>query len=158
MPTLTTFRLLGTHLLGLLGGLYLAAGIARCVAWFWPEAQLPTFIIASLFFAGGEISMTIRELRRGPLSTGFIILDCMPFLLLGGGVSLFLGRLASQWFGSDWGGIVVFYGVYFCILVVIAAVKQMVQDRNLQEDLEHPRPAKPEEDAHEHRKYMHPYI
>jgi hypothetical protein len=158
MPTLTTFRLLGIHLLGLLSGLYIAAGIARAVAWLWPEARLPAFIIVSLFFACGEVSMTIREIRKGPLSTGLIILDCMPFLLLGGGVSLFLGRLATQWFGSDWGGIVVFYGVYFCILVVIAAVKQMVQDRNLQEDLEHPRPIDPEEDRDKSRKYMHPYI
>jgi hypothetical protein len=158
MPTLTTFRLLGIHLVGLLSGLYIAYGIARGVAWLWPEARLPAFIIASLFFACGEVSMTIRELRKGPLSTGLIILDCLPFLLLGGGVSLFLGRLASQWFGSDWGGLVVFYGVYFCILVVIAAVKQRVQDRNLQEDLEHPRAANPEEDSREHQKYMHPYI
>jgi hypothetical protein len=158
MPTLTRFRLLGTHLLGLLGGLYMAAGIARFFAWFWPETRLAAFIIASLFFACGEVSMTIRELRRGPLSTGLIIFDFMPFLLLGGGVSLFLGRLASQWFGSDWGGIVVFYGVYFCILVAIAGVKQMVQDRNLQQDLEHPNESDPNEDQKKLRKYMHPYI
>ncbi|MEY2518318.1 MAG: hypothetical protein QOF24_77 [Verrucomicrobiota bacterium] len=101
--------------------------------------------------------MTIREIRKGPSSTGLIILDCMPFLLLGGGVSLFLGRLAGDWFGSDGGGLIVFYGVYFCILVVISAVKQMVQDRNLQEDLVHPRMSHVEEDARQHRKYMHPY-
>jgi hypothetical protein len=92
------------------------------------------------------------------MSTGLIILDCLPFLLLGGGVSLFLGRLVGQWLGSDNGGVVAFYGIYFCILVVIGGVKEMVHDRNLKEDLEHPRPANLEEDAREHRRYMHPYI
>jgi hypothetical protein len=136
MPTLTKFRLLGIHLVGLLGGIYMAAGVARFLGSFWPETQLTTFIIVSLFFACGEVSMTIRELRKGRLSTGLIMLDFMPFLLLGGGVSLFLGKLASKWFGSDMGGIVVFFGVYYCILLVIAGVKYTVQDRNLKEDLE----------------------
>ena len=158
MPTLTTFRVLGKHLLGVFGGLYMAAGIARFVAWLWPDARFTAFIIAASFFASLEVCMTIRELRRGPLSTGLIILDFLPFLLLGGGVSLFLGRLASQWFGSDWGGIVVFYGVYGCIIAAIGGIKQMVQDRNLQEDLEHPRESNAEEDQKRSRKYMHPYI
>ena|SRR5437879_9062200 len=158
MPTFTKFRLLGIHLVGLVCGVYLAAGVARFFGWFWPEARLPTFIIMSLFFACGEVSMTIRELRRGRLSTGLIILDFMPFLLLGGGVSLFLGRLVTQWFGSDWGGVVVFYGVYFCIIMAITGVKYTVQQRNLEEDLEHPGATNPEEDVREHRKYMHPYI
>jgi len=135
MLTLTTYRLLGIHLIGLLSGIYIAAWIARFFGSFWPEARLPAFIIVSLFFACGEVSMTIRELRRGRLSTGLIILDFMPFLLLGGGISLFLGRLASQWFGSDMGGLVVFFGVYYCMLLVIAGVKWTVQDRNLEEDL-----------------------
>jgi hypothetical protein len=147
MPTLTTFRLLGIHLVGLLSGIYIAAWIARFFGSFWPEARLPAFIIVSLFFACGEVSMTIRELRKGRLSTGLIILDFMPFLLLGGGVSLFLGRLASQWFGSDMGGLVVFFGVYYCILLVIAGVKYTVQDRNLEEDLKK---------APEHIRFAHP--
>jgi hypothetical protein len=135
MPTLATYRLLGIHLIGLLSGIYIAAWIARLFGSFWPEARLPAFIIVSLFFGCGEVSMTIRELRRGRVSTGLIILDFMPFLLLGGGLSLFLGRLASHWFGSDMGGLVVFFGVYYCILLVIAGVKYTVQDRNLGEDL-----------------------
>jgi hypothetical protein len=136
MPTLTTYRLLGIHLIGLLSGIYLAAWVARLFGSFWPESRLTAFIIVSLFFACGEVSMTIRELRRGRLSTGLIILDYMPFLLFGGGVSLLLGRLASRWFGSDMGGLVVFAGVYYCILLVIAAVKYSVQNRNLEEDLQ----------------------
>jgi hypothetical protein len=135
MPTLTTYRLLGIHLIGLLSGIYVAAWIAHFFGWFWPESRLPAFIIVSLFFACGEVSMTIRELRRGRLSTGLIILDYMPFFLLGGGVSLILGRLASRWFGSDMGGVIVFAGVYYCVLLVIAAVKFSVQARNLEEDL-----------------------
>lgn len=135
MPTLTTYRLLGIHLIGLLCGIYVAAWIAHFFGSFWPESRLTAFIIVSLFFACGEVSMTIRELRRGRLSTGLIILDYMPFLLLGAGVSLLLGRLASRWFGSDMGGLVVFAGVYYCILLVIAAVKYSVQNRNLEEDL-----------------------
>ncbi len=85
--------------------------------------------------------MTIRELRKGRLSTGIIILDFMPFLLLGGGVSLLLGRLAARWFGSDMGGLIVFFGVYYCVLLVMAGVKYTVQDRNLKEDLEKSPPA-----------------
>jgi len=135
MPTLTTYRLLGIHLIGLLSGIYVAAWIAHFFGWFWPGSRLPAFIIVSLFFACGEVSMTIRELRRGRLSTGLIILDYMPFLLLGGGVSRILGWLATRWFGSDMGGLVVFIGVYYCILLAIAAVKYSVQDRNLEEDL-----------------------
>ena len=158
MLTLTTFRVLGKHLLGLWGGLYMAAGISRFVAWLWPDAHLVAFLIAAGFFASFEVCMTIQELRKGPMSTGLIVLDFLPFLLLGGGVSLFLGRLTSQWFGSDWGGLVVFYGVYGCIIVAIAGIKQMVQDRNLQEDLEHPRESDPEEDHKRLRKNMHPYI
>lgn len=157
MPTLATFRLLAKHLIGALAGIYIAGAIARMIGWLWPSARLTAFVIASLFFIVGELSATVRELRKGPFSTGLIIFDCMPFLLLGAGVSLFFGRLASQWFGSDWGGLVVFIGVYFCILIVIAAVKQMVQDRNLQEDLEHPH-ADTAEDRDKARKYMHPYI
>ena len=111
MPTLTTYRLLGIHLIGLLSGIYVAAWIAHFFGWFWPGSRLPAFIIVSLFFACSEVSMTIRELRRGRLSTGLIILDYMPFLLLGGGVSLILGWLATRWFGSDTGGLVVFIGV-----------------------------------------------
>ena len=158
MPTLTIFRVLGKHLVGLWGGLYMAAGIAHFVGWFWPDARSVAFLTAGAFFASLEISMTIRELRRGPMSTGLIILDCLPFLLFGGGVSLFLGRLLGQWLGSDNGGVVVFGGIYFCILAVIGGVKGMVQDRNLKEDLEHSPPANPEEDAQKHRRYMHPYI
>lgn len=82
----------------------------------------------------------------------------MPFLLFGAGVSLFLGRLAHQWLGSQIGGLVVFNGCYFCILLVIAGIKAAVQDRNLKEDLEHPRPTDPEKDKEELRRYMHPYI
>ena len=149
MPTLTTYRLLGIHLIGLLSGIYIAAWIARFFGSFWPEARLPAFIIVSLFFAFGEVSMTIRELRRGRLSTGLIILDFMPFLLLGGGVSLLLGRLASQWFGSDMGGLIVFFGVYYCILLAIAGVKYTVQDRNLEEDLKN---------SPEHIRFAHPPI
>jgi hypothetical protein len=141
MPALTTFRLLGIHLIGLLGGIYIAAGLARFLASFWPDAGPPTFIIASLFFTCGEVSMTIRELHKGRLSTGIIILDFMPFLLLGGGVSLFLGRLAARWFGSDMGGLIVFFGVYYCVLLAIAGVKYTVKDRNLKEDLEKSPPA-----------------
>src|SRR4051794_30416738 len=119
MPTLATFRLLAKHVMGALSGIYVAAFIARMISWLWPSARLAAFVIASLFFLVSELCVTLRELRKGPQSTGSIILDFMPFLLLGAGVSLFLGRLANQWFGSDWGGIVVFYGVYFCILNVI---------------------------------------
>src|SRR6266436_1465376 len=136
MATLTTFRLLGIHLIGILSGLYIATWIARFLGSFWPEARLPAFIIVSLFFACGEVSMIIRELHKGRLSTGIIVLDFMPFLFLGTGVSLFLGRLAAQWLGSDMGGVVVFFGAYYCILLVIAGVKFAVQDRNLKEDLE----------------------
>ncbi len=158
MPTLALFRLLGKHLIGALSGVYLAAFVARMIGWLWPSARLTAFIIASLFFVISEICVTLREVRKGPQSTGSIILDFMPLLLLGAGVSLFLGRLANQWFGSDWGGIIVFYGVYFCFLTVIASIKQVVQDRNLKEDLEHPRPIDPEEDARERRRYLNPYI
>lgn len=157
MPTVATFRLLAKHLIGALSGVYIAGAIARMVTWLWPTARLTAFIIVASFFVLSELSVALHELRKGPLSTGLIIFDFMPFLFLGAGVSLFLGRLASQWFGSDWGGLVVFYGVYFCILMVIVGVKQMVQDRNLQEDLEHPRESNPDEDQKRSRKYMHPY-
>jgi hypothetical protein len=158
MPTLATFRLLGKHLLGALSGVYIAAAIARMIGWLWPSARLTAFVIASFFFVISELCIALRELRKGPQSTGSIILDFLPFLLLGGGVSLFLGRLASQWFGSDWGGIVVFYGVYFCIIMAIAGVKYAVQDRNLAEDLKHPHDNDPAGDQKRFRKYMHPYI
>jgi len=128
------------------------------IGWLWPSARLTAFVIAASFFVISELCITLRELRRGPQSTGFIILDFMPFLLLGAGVSLFLGRLASQWFGSDWGGIVVFYGMYFCIIMAIAGVKYTVQDRNLEEDLKHPHESDPAEDRKKSREYMHPYI
>ena len=136
MPTLDTFRLLGKHLLGALAGIYIAAAIARLIGWLWPSARLTAFIIVSLFFVLAELSVTLHELHKGPRSTGIIVLDFLPFLLLGAGVSLFLGRLAGEWFGSDMGGVVVFFDVYYCILLVIAGVKYAVQDRNLKEDLE----------------------
>jgi hypothetical protein len=158
MPTLDTFRLIGKHLIGAISGIYVAAVFARLLAWFWPAARLPAFVLVSLFFVVGELSMTLRELHKGRLSTGIIVLDFMPFLLFGAGVSLFLGRLASQWWGSDWGGLIVFFGVYYCILAVIAGVKYAVQDRNLKEDLEHPGNPTPEEDQKRVRKYMHPYM
>jgi hypothetical protein len=82
MPTLTIFRVLGKHLVGLWGGLYMAAGIAHFVGWFWPDARSVAFLTAGAFFASLEISMTIRELRRGPMSTGLIILDCLSVLTL----------------------------------------------------------------------------
>jgi hypothetical protein len=158
MSAHNTSRVLLKHLLGALSGVYLAQAIGLLIAKLWPDALLLASIITASFFVACEICMTIRELRKGPLSTGLIILDFLPFLLLGGGVSLFLGRLASQWFGSDWGGLVVFYGVYGCIIMAIAGIKQTVQDRNLQEDLEHPRASNPDEDQKISRKYMHPYI
>src|SRR2546423_10086550 len=123
MLTLGIFRLLGKHLIGALSGIYVAAFLARAISRPWPSARLTAFVIAALFFALCELCMALRELRRGPQSTGSIILDFMPLLLLGAGISLFLGGLANKWFGSDWGGIVVFYGVYFCILMLIDGVK-----------------------------------
>src|SRR5215469_10046994 len=105
MPTLSTYRQLGIHLIGLVFGIYVVVWIAHFFGSFWPESLLTAFIIVSLLFACGEVSMTIRELRRARLSTGLIILDYMPFLLLGGGVSLTLGWLATRWFGSDMGGL-----------------------------------------------------
>jgi hypothetical protein len=158
MPTLATFRLLGKHLIGALSGVYIAAFIGRTIGWLWPAARLTAFVIAASFFVISELCVTLRELRKGPQSTGSIILDFMPFLLLGGGASLFLGRLASEWFGSDWGGLVVFNGVYFCIIQTIAGVKYSVQNRNLEEDLKHPHQSDPEEDRKKSREYMHPYI
>src|SRR5438045_3813609 len=98
MPTLEKFRLLGAHLVGALSGVYIAAALARFLAWFWPSARLLTVIIGSLFFVLAELSITIRELHKGRLSTGIIVLDFMPVLLLGTGVSLFLGKLAARWF------------------------------------------------------------
>jgi hypothetical protein len=158
MPTLTKFRIMGVHLFGALAGVYLAAGIARIFAWFSPAAAQAAFIIIASFFCVCELCMTIRELHRGPHSTGMIILDFMPFLLLAGGLSLFLGSLASRWFGSDWGGLIVFAGIYYAVICVICGVKYRVQERNLQQDLEHPQEVDPKEVARETRKYMHPYI
>jgi hypothetical protein len=136
MPTLEKFRLLGAHFVGALAGVYIAAVLARFLASFWPSARLPTLIIGSLFFILSELSVAIRELHKGRLSTGIIVLDFMPLLLLGTGFSLFLGKLFARWFGSDMGGVIVFWGVYSCILGVIGAIKYAVQDRNLQEDLQ----------------------
>ena len=148
---LTIFRLLGKHLIGALSGIYVAAFIGHMIGSLWPSARLTAFVIAAGFFVISELCVTLRELRRGPQSTGSIILDFMPFLLLGTGVSLFIGRLASQWFGSDSGGVVVFAGVYYAIICVICGVKYRVQERNLQQDLEHPQHVDPEEVARETR-------
>ena len=131
MPTLTIFRLLSKHLIGALSGIYVAAFIGRMIGWLWPSARLTAFVIAACFFVISELCVTLRELRRGPQSTGSIILDFMPFLLLGAGVSLFLGRFASQWLGSDSGGLVVFFGIYYAVICVICGVKYRVQERNL---------------------------
>jgi hypothetical protein len=158
MPTLTKFRIISAHLLGALAGLYIAAGVARLFAWFSPVASRAAFIIVALFLGFSELCLAIRELHRGRLSTGIIILDFMPALLLGTGLSLFLGGVATRFFGSDWGGLVVFCSLEVCVIGFVSAVKERVQDRNLQEDLEHPRPIDAEEDARERRKYMNPYI
>ena len=135
MPTLTKFRIIGAHLVGALSGVYLAAAIARIFAWFSPAASRPAFIIVALFFVVSEPCMMIRELHRGRLSTGIIILDFMPFLLLGAGFSLFVGGIAGRWLGSEWGAYFIFMGIYYCIICVICGVKYRVQERNLQEDL-----------------------
>ncbi len=158
MPTLAKFRIIGGHLVGAIAGVYLAAGISRLVAWFSPGASRPAFVIAALFFVVGELCITVRELHRGRLSTGIIILDFMPGLLLLTGISLFLSSFAARLFGSDWGGIVLFLGIEVTVLGFLGAVKERVQDHNLKEDLEHPRPIDPEEDARERRRYMNPYI
>lgn len=158
MPTLAKFRIVGAHLIGAIAGVYLAAGISRFVAWFSPGASRPAFIIAALFFIAGELCMTIRELHRGRLSTGIIMLDFMPAVLLLTGISLFLSSLATRLFGSYWGGLVLFLGIEVTVLGFVGAVKERVLDRNLKEDLEHPRPIDPEEDARERRRYMSPYI
>ena len=141
MPTLDTFRLLGRHLIGALAGIYIAAGIARLIASFWPGSRLTAFLIASGFFVFAELGVAVRELRKGRLSTGVVVLDFMPFLLLGAGVSLFLGKLIARWSGSDVGGFVAFAGVYFSILFFAAFIKAVVQDEKLKEDLKQSPPA-----------------
>ena len=158
MFVLDTFRVIGKHFVGILSGVYIAGVIARLLAWLWPEARVPAFVILSLFFITAGLSVMIRELHKGKLTTGIIVLDFMPFFLLGTGLSLLLGQLVSRWWGSDWGGLLVFFGIYYCFLIVLAGTKQVVQDENLKEDLEHPHPIDSEEDREKSRKYMHPYI
>ncbi len=158
MPILTKFRILGAHLFGALSGVYLAACIARLFARFSPTASRFAFIFTALFFVISELCMAVRELHRGRMSTGIIILDFMPGLLLFTGISLFLSGLASRLLGSDWGGLVLFFGMEVTLIGFVGAVKERVQERNLKEDLEHPRPIDPEEDARQRRRYMNPYI
>jgi hypothetical protein len=158
MPTLTKFRLVGVHLVGALSGIYIAAGTSRLFAWFSPAASRIAFIIAALFFVTSEVCMTIRELHKGRLSTGIIILDCLPGVLLFTGVSLFLSTVAGRVFGSDWAGMVLFWGIEVTVIGFLGAVKESVHARDLKEDLEHPRPPDPEEDARERRRYLNPYI
>jgi hypothetical protein len=136
MFSLDTFRIIGKHFAGILSGIYIAGIAAQLLMRLWPSARLPAFIIISLFFAFAELSVMIRELHKGRLSTGVIVLDFMPFFLLGTGVSLLIGELVARWLGSDIFGVVVFFGAYSCLLFVIALTKQAVQERNLREDLE----------------------
>ena len=84
-------------------------------------ASRPAFVVAALFFVVGESCLTVRELHRGRLSTGIIILDFMPGLLLLTGISLFLSSLAARLFGSDWGGIVLFLGIEVTVLGFLGA-------------------------------------
>jgi hypothetical protein len=135
MTALGTFRLLGKHLIGILSGIYIAAGIARLIAWWWPAAQLPTFIIVSSYFVFAGFSMMVRELRKGRLSTGIIVLDFLPILLLGVGVVLLLGELVGRYW-PDGRAIVNFIGIYFWVAGVLGGMKFSVQDRKLKEDLE----------------------
>ena len=104
MFVLDTFRVIGKHLGGILSAIYIAGVIARLLAWLWPAARGPVFIILSLFFITAGLSVMIRELHKGKLATGFIVLDFMPFFLLGTGMSLLLAHFVSRWWGSDWAG------------------------------------------------------
>jgi hypothetical protein len=51
MPTLTIFRVLGKHLVGL----YMAAGIAHFAGWFWPDGSLSRDTLARLHYSCGRV-------------------------------------------------------------------------------------------------------
>jgi drug/metabolite transporter (DMT)-like permease len=135
MIRLDTFRLLGKHVVGILAGVYIAAAAARLLSVWWPAARVPAFVIVSLFFALGGLSVMIRELTKGRLSTGIILFDFLPILLIGIGFVLLLGEFVGRYW-SDGRGIIDFIGIYVWVANVIGGAKLVVQDRNLKEDLE----------------------
>jgi hypothetical protein len=108
-----------------------AAAFSQFIAWLWPSARLTAFAITATLVVVSEISATIHEIYKGRCSTGFVIIDFMPLLLLGAGVSLVIGRLIGQWVGSDWGTFAAFFGIYYCILIVAGGVNYTVKDRKL---------------------------
>lgn len=135
MIHLDTFRLLGKHVVGILAGFYIAGAAARLISVWWPAARPFALIIVSLFFTFVGLSLMIRELNKGKLSTGIIILDFLPILLVGICAVLLFGEFVGRYW-SDAQGIINFIGIYFWVGSVLAGAKQTIQDRNLKEDLE----------------------
>ena len=135
MVVLDSFRVLGKHLLGIFAGIYVALAFAGLVGWIWPPARLPVFIIGASFLGLSGISVMIHELRKGKLSTGIIVFDSLPILLIGIGGVLLIGEVVGRyWTDGKW--LINFLGIYFWVLIVSGTTKFVVQDRKLEEDLQ----------------------
>ena len=134
MTTLPLFAKVGKHLLNVLSGIYIAAAAARFVGRFWPTAQLNTFILLSVAFVLGDVSLILRERRSSEDSVAIGIIGVVPVLIIVTAVLIFVGRLIGRYWG-DAPMIGIIWATMLSISTVLLVIRDTVHKRQLDADL-----------------------
>src|SRR5215212_2611190 len=97
MISLATFRVVGRHVINLLGGIYLAALLARVVGKVTPSAQTWTFIFLCLLWILTELAVIIRELHGGRQSLAELGIGTLPPVIVGSALVLLIARAIAHY-------------------------------------------------------------
>ena len=156
--TLSVFRPLGFYLLGVCAAIYWASLAYRVAQRFAAPAAIPAFIVVATVGVSFETFRLAVRLRHGKPSGIAIFCFILSRFSMAYAVILIIGGIIEHYIGGTWGYLFDWYGFVFGGMYALAFTSGTTHHLALKEDLEHPKPIDPEEDARERRKYMHPYI
>jgi hypothetical protein len=156
--TLPVFRSLGFYVIGVCASTYWAALAYRLADRFAAPAAIPAFIIVAIVGVSFETFRLAVRLRHGKPSGVAVFCFILSRFSIAYAIILIIGGIIERYVGGSYGYIFDWYGFFFGGMYALAFTSGLTHYFALEEDLKHPKPVDPEEDARERRKYMHPYI
>jgi hypothetical protein len=154
----SVYRLLGLYAVGLCVAVYWAAVAYRLVHRVVAAAAIPAFIIVATMCVSFETFRFVARLKQGKPSGFGIFCFILSRFSIAYAVILVVGGTIEHYVGGSWGYLFDWYGFVFAGTYALGITAALTHHFALEEDLKHPKPVDPEEDARKHRKYMNPYI
>ena len=136
MISLATFRVIGRHALGLLGGIYLSALLAAFIGKLMPSAKLWTFIFLSLLWILTEVAVIIREFHRGRPSLAELGIGTLPPVIVGSAAVLLIARVIAHYEPTPGFSLIIGeWGLMFWVGGYLLLMRDAYHKKKLDEDL-----------------------